>query len=140
MDACLSGGGLRPTVEAVWLQWPTPGAPSAAIELNGKGAILCVFIFHAAFGEHGDFNSHRSTPNDDESKTFLSLRPCLKRRDTPKAKLFITHGDVERRTRSLRRARSVERRLGHTTCCFCRRSSHRLRAVWVPSCVTFPLS
>ena len=36
----MSGGGLKPTVEAVWLQWPTPGAPSAAIELNGKSAIL----------------------------------------------------------------------------------------------------
>ena len=84
------------------------------------------------------FDSFQSTQPLEPRKTFLSLRPCLKRRET--LKNFVTHGDIERRTRSLRRARSVERRLGHTTCCFCRRSSHRLRAVWVPSCVTFPLS
>ena len=265
----MSGGGLRPTVEAVWLQWPTPGAPSAAIELNGKSAILCVFIFHAAFGEPSihivihtqrrrdlrgpapfdrrrpqeckqgrpkdrgsaissrpsktrstgtsttspttsggqqtrrttgtmpgryyttmvrhqkggrpdepqepggcnsescttnnhffraagarakcrvpasckifwfevlsigtqfslpsflsfPFDSFQSTQPLEPRKTFLSLRPCLKRRET--LKNFVTHGDIERRTRSLRRARSVERRLGHTTCCFYRRSSDR---------------
>ena len=55
VDACLSGGGLTPTVEAVWLQWPIPGPP-AGIELNGESAVLCVF---AALGEYRDVKALR---------------------------------------------------------------------------------
>ena len=82
---------VRPTVEAVWLQWPTPGAPSAAIELNGKSAILCVFIFHAAFGEHSDFNSHRdphpttTRPSGTAARTKLLPTRALRTGDALKS-------------------------------------------------------
>ena len=94
----MSGGGLRPTVEAVWLQWPTPGAPSAAIELNGKGAILCVFIFHAAFGEHGDFNSHRdprpttTRPSGTAARTKLLPTRALRLATPSRVQVGTTQG------------------------------------------------
>ena len=76
----MSGGGLKPTVEAVWLQWPTPGAPSAAIELNGKSAIL-------RGPQPGSTGDALKSASGDDPRTEAVLSPLDHRKHDPPAQV-----------------------------------------------------